>query len=116
MAQLGRDAATTGKPIPIPRKLRAACDWLVSQDLASVTAGGKLVLRSSCLQTKANLRSPTLVAVPSDCQSLFGLRKNLRSLGWSAGVASTACVGSKVFNANNCCKQYYVILQRCSLL
>lgn len=111
VVEVGRQAAASGKPIKVSAKFRAAGDWLVAHDLASITDNNKLVLLSSSLQTTTVLKEPRKVDEPEDSKnSVWGLRQKLQRLSWRAGSASKSSVSDKVFNGNNAFKQYLCLL------
>ena len=108
-----------GRPLSFARKHQVAVDWLVSHEFASKTSENKMVLLSSCLESRITLSAPALVQPPADntaaANTLFGYRKKMLMLGWKQADSHTpATVGGKVFRVQNCVKMYYeLLLTRC---
>lgn len=105
---LGRDAASNGKPVVIRAGQALAADWLVERGFAAWTSENRLVLLSSSLESKTTMAMPKLVPLGD---SLFGLRKQLMQRGWTPTFARVpASVSSKTFRCQSLVKQYFELL------
>ena len=117
---VGRKAAACGsKPMSFGKNFRPAVDWLVSHDFASRTSENKMVLLSSCLESRATLSRPKLIELPDDnaaaANTMFGYRKKMLILGWVPSESGArASIEKKVFRKQQAVKSYYeLLLTRC---
>ena len=97
----------------IPKALKSAAKWLISQGFANVTADGSLVLSSACFQTKTTLSHPEVVKDPEDDfeNSIWGLRRKLCRQGWRPGEKARLCSASEMlYNPGIASKDYLCLL------
>ena len=109
---IGRLAASAGRPISIKKQHQQAASWLVERNLATYTSQGQIVLLSAALQTVTKLQDPVLVSGPANnCKnSVWGLRRKLAKEGWRAGPPSSSSIDNHVFNDKNSFRQYLSLL------
>ena len=113
---LGSTAASSGKPVPVPKQWMKAAKWMEQTELAVFTNRNELVLSEDALEIKTHLRRPELV---QDCedrssQSLWGMKRQLEKLGWKSD-STCPSIETQTFHASNQCRMYFQILLDSSL-